>query len=445
MSTTYYPDFSKLSNYNPDSGVIAVRYAADAPLTEVELNEIQLIQNAKRKELVKYFVKDGLSKDGTIKLANGVLRIENKHAFVDGYHVFIDSVNINVANGQSVYLNVYENQQIGPNDQLKKYGNVAGNNIDNYIMDTRYNQEISKRIVLCYELGTSQKAGAKSLKICTVSSTGTVTWNYGEAGVGGGEAGSTKDYLYANAREIPFTPAELKTKRESGDFSGLEVGDYVTIQMEGELAGTTLHFELAGMDVYYGHSTDYKHSLDFVVREVVMKHRMHSENNTIGGLEAMELYTYLQTTIWNCIPQAWRDVIVPKKVLIENKTTAVSINWDWKSFNLWFLSDIELFGYQSWSAKGYGSGNFKQYPLFRSERHLIKKLVNTNSAWWYWLLQPVFWENGSKTLISGGTSKMITFVDDRSTTYWCHCNYGGVSSHGHASGEDGGVVFGFRI
>ena len=104
MSTTYYPDFSKLSNYNPDSGVIAVRYAADAPLTEVELNEIQLIQNAKRRELVKYFVKDGLSKDGTIKLANGVLRIENKHAFVDGYHVFIDSVNINVANGQSVYL-----------------------------------------------------------------------------------------------------------------------------------------------------------------------------------------------------------------------------------------------------------------------------------------------------------------------------------------------------
>lgn len=444
MSTTYYPDFSKLSNYNPDSGVIAVRYAADAPLTEVELNEIQLIQNAKRRELVKYFVKDGLSKDGTIKLANGVLRIENKHAFVDGYHVFIDSVNINVANGQSVYLNVYENQQIGPNDQLKKYGNVAGNNIDNYIMDTRYNQEISKRIVLCYELGTSQKEGAKSLKICTVSSTGTVTWNYGEVGVGGGEAGSTKDYLYANAREIPFTPAELKTKRESGDFSGLEVGDYVTIQMEGELVGTTLHFELAGMDVYYGHSTDYKHSLDFVVREVVMKHRMHSENNTIGGLEAMELYTYLQTTIWNCIPKAWRDVIVPKKVLLENKTMdgaskGFSTNWAWKDLNLWFLADIELFGYQSWSQKGYGSGNFKQYPLFRSERHLIKKF--NGSAWWYWLIQPVLW------LCNGGVSgnSNVVLTKEYSTTYWCHCGDRGNSGSGNASHEDGGVVFGFRI
>lgn len=438
-STTYYPDFSKLSNYNSESGVIAVRYAADAPLTEVELNEIQLIQNAKRRELVKYFIKDGLSKDGTINLANGVLRIDNKHAFVDGYHVFIDSVNINVENGQSVYLNVYENQQVGPNDQMKKYGNVAGSNIDNYIMDARYNQEISKRIVLCYELGTSQKAGAKSLKICTVSSTGTVTWNYGEVGVGGGEAGGTKGYLYENAREIPFTPAELKTKRESGDFSGLEIGDYVTIEMEGELVGTTLHFEIAGLDTYYGYSTDNKHSIDFVVREVVMKHRMNATNNNAGGLEAMELYTYLQTTIWNSIPQMWRDVIVPKKVLLGKAKESgyrMITGWDWKSLNLWFLADIELFGYQSWSQKGYGSGNFKQYPLFRSERHLIKKL--NGSAWWYWLLQSTFAEYEA-------SDNYRLAIAEATTSDWCHCGGYGNSNDSGASDEDGGVVFGFRI
>lgn len=439
MSTTYYPDFSKLSNYNADSGVIAVRYAADAPLTEVELNEIQLIQNAKRKELVKYFVKDGLSKDGTITFANGVVNIQNKHAFVDGYHVFIDAANITVANGQSVYLNVYENQQVGPNDVMKKYGNVNGTTIDNYIMDARYNQEISKRIVLCYELGTSQKTGAKSLKLCTISSTGTVTWNYGEAGVGGGEAGSTKEYLYANAREIPFTPAELKTKRENGDFSGLEIADYATIEMEGVLEGTTLHFELAGIDTYYGYSTDNKHSLDFVVREVVMKHRMHETNNTIGGLETMELYTYLQTTIWNCLPQEWRDVISPKKVLLENKSAKHSADWAWKSLNLWFLADIELFGYQSWSQKGYGSGNFKQYPLFRSERHLIKKF--NGSDWWYWLIQPLHKEVA--TSISG-TGNLMQVSDD-SATHWCRCYDYGTSDGTHASREDGGVVFGFRI
>lgn len=443
MATTYYPDFSKLSNYNPDSGVIAVRYAADAPLTEVELNEIQLIQNAKRKELVKYFVKDGLSKDGTIKVANGVLRIENKHAFVDGYHVFIDSANINVSNGQSVYLNVYENQLVGPNDVLKKYGNVQGATIDNYIMDARYNQEISKRIVLCYELGTSQKAGAKSLKLCTVSASGVVTWNYGEAGIGGGEAGSTKDYLYANAREIPFTPAELKAKREAGDFSGLEIGDWVTIEMEGELAGQTFHFDLAGMDTYYGYSTDGKHSLDFVVREVVMKHRMNATNSNDGGLEAMELYTYLQTTIWNSIPQVWRDVIVPKKVLLEDKVGGtgkyMSTTWEWKTLNLWFLADIELFGYQSWSQQGYGSGNFKQYPLFRSERHLIKKL--NGSAWWYWLLQPVFKLRNSEQ--SGSQSTVV--CDELSKTNWCDCDDIGYSHYHYASAEEGGVVFGFRI
>lgn len=231
----------------------------------------------------------------------------------------------------------------------------------------------------------------------------------------------TKDYLYENAREIPFTPAELAIKRDNGDFSGLNIGDYKEITLGGEFAGKQIVTEIAGIDTYKGYSTDGKHSIDFVVRDVLCKHRVHSENNTAGGFTAMELYTYLQTTVYNSLPQEWKNVIVPKKVLLENKGATKSTGWDWKSMKIWLLADIELFGCQSWSQKGYGSGNFKQYPLFRSERHLIKNF--DGSAWWYWLLQPV----------------------EDVTNIWCACTSDGDSHNYYVDSIDGGVVFGFRI
>lgn len=431
MANTFNPDFSKMSNWNHESGVSMVRFGADAPITEMELNEMQLIQNDRRKELVKYLITNGLSKEGTISFASGTLTIQNKHAFVDGYHVFIDSASVSVANGQTVYLNVFEQTTVGPSDTLKKYGNVNGTTIPNYIMDTRYNQEISKRVVVAYELSTTQKTGAKTLVIGAVDSSGAITYSYTESGISGTPENTmdTKEYLYENAKEIPFTPAQLATKRDAGDFSGLDVGDYKEITLVGDLAGQKIVVEIAGMDIYCGYSTDGKHSIDFVIRDVLCKHRMHSENNTVGGFEAMELYTYLQTTVYNSLPQEWKDVIVPKKVLLENKVAAKSTSWEWKSMKIWLLADIELFGYQSWSQRGFGSGNFKQYPLFRSERHLIKKL--NGSAWWYWLLQPV--------------GNPESGEDTWRTTYWCLCDNYGYSIHHTASYTDGGVVFGFRI
>lgn len=424
MANTFNPDFSKMSNWNPESGVSMVRFGADAPITEMELNEMQLIQNDRRRELVKYLITNGLSKEGTISFTSGTLTIQNKHAFVDGYHVFIDSASVSVANGQTVYLNVFEQTTVGPSDTLKKYGNVNGTTITNYIMDSRYNQEISKRVVVAYELSTTQKTGAKTLVIGTVNSSGAMTYNYTDSGILGTSEMDTKEYLYENAKEITLTPAELKAKREAGDFSGLEIGDYVTIPLIGEFAGKILHFDIAGINIYNGYSTDNENSIDFVVREILRKSRINAINSNVGGFVASELYTYLQTNIWNSLPQEWKDVISPKKVLLENKAAAESTTWEWKSMNLWLLADIELFGYQSWSQRGYGSGNFKQYPLFRSERHLIKKLID-GTPWWYWLIQPSTYGDG--------------------TTIWCHCNYYGGSYSSIAGDADGGVVFGFRI
>ena len=429
MSNTFNPDFTRLSNYDKTSGTIAVRYGADAPITEMELNEMQLIQNQKRAELISFLFSNGFTSDdisGSIAYENGTLTITNKRVFLDGYTFYIDNASIEVSDGQTAYLNVFE-KVITPSDTLKKYGNENGVTIENYLMDDRYNQEISQRIVLAYELSTTQRADAISITIGTVTASD-MTFSYPESKAEFvGDTSITLDsktYLYRNAKQIPFTWTELKAKREAGDFSGLEIGDYVTIPLIGEFEGKVLHFDIAGINVYNGYSTNNENSIDFVAREILRKSRINATNSNTGGFVASELYTYLQTNIWNSLPQEWRNVISPKKVLLENKSAAESTSWDWKSMNLWLLADIELFGYQSWSQRGYGSGNFKQYPLFRSERHLIKKLID-GTPWWYWLLQPSTYGDG--------------------TTRWCDCYSGGNSYRSYASNSDGGVVFGFRI
>lgn len=192
MATSYYPDFAKLSQYDKTSSVEAVRFGADTPLTEMDLNEMQLIQIEKRRQLVRQIFGDGLSKDGTIEYVDGSLIIENKTAFIDGYMVYIDSVSVPVADGESVYLNVIEKNSVGINDRLMKYGNENGQQIENYILDARYGQEITRRMALSYIISTSQVADAKVLKIGTVidssnSSSGSseMEWSYAETSAGG--------------------------------------------------------------------------------------------------------------------------------------------------------------------------------------------------------------------------------------------------------------------
>ena len=170
MPTSFNPNFSKLSNYDKNANAELVRFGADAPLTEAELNELQLIQNNKRYDLIKAICGNGLTDSGEIKYSNGVLSIKNKTAFVDGYMVYIDQINIAFLQNAKVYLNVFETE-VGVNDTLKKYGNVSGSDINNYIKDSRYEQEISRRIVICYELSTTQKE--HSLLICTFGNTNT--------------------------------------------------------------------------------------------------------------------------------------------------------------------------------------------------------------------------------------------------------------------------------
>jgi hypothetical protein len=195
---------------------------------------------------------------------------------------------------------------------------------------------------------------------------------------------------YEYGREIPFTWAQIQTKCLAGDFSDISVGDWKPLTLT---TSETVIMEVAGIDTYYGYASNGKHNIDFISRDCLSAAYQYNTTNTnIGGWLASSLYTAMNGTggIYDKLPSDVKAVIGPKLMLLENKAAADSTTWAWHTeTKLWLPAELEVFGYQSWSEIGYGSGNFKQYPLFAgSEKHIIKGAGNGGSASSWWELSP---------------------------------------------------------
>lgn len=200
---------------------------------------------------------------------------------------------------------------------------------------------------------------------------------------------SNVTYLYG--REIPFTWAQIQAKCLAGDFSDIAAGDWKPLTRAG---GEVSIMEVAGIDTYYGYASNEKHNIDFISRDCLSStYSMNPTNTSIGGWLASALYTAMNGTggIYDSLPAEVKAVIGPKLMLLENKEETNSTAAAWHTENkLWLPSELEVFGYQSWSEIGWGSGNFKQYPIFAgSERHIIKGAGNGGSAASWWELSPV--------------------------------------------------------
>ena len=66
-------DFTNVSNFNKDAGFNKVKFGADAPLLEVELNELQDIQEHERKELARELLRDGIKDKNAVSYSNGIV------------------------------------------------------------------------------------------------------------------------------------------------------------------------------------------------------------------------------------------------------------------------------------------------------------------------------------------------------------------------------------
>ena len=164
------PDFTRHSNFNKNANFGSVKFGADAPLLETELNELQDIQNYKRRELLRKMFDNCILELGNISYVNPNLVIENTSFLIDGELIYINNVNIPISLGQSFYIKLDE-KVLTHLDDIKEFGNEHSNStIPNNIVDSRVGAETSRRVVLTYSITTTPSE--KSFKLGEISNNG---------------------------------------------------------------------------------------------------------------------------------------------------------------------------------------------------------------------------------------------------------------------------------
>ena len=154
------PDFSKNSNYNPDANVAQVKFGADAPVLEVELNELQQVQDKAREDLIRSMIPSGFTKPVEInhyheKTSSNVMVIGNDaEAYVNGIRICIPK-GTRIELGDSpkketredlVFLEVWK-EEVNSKTSLKKYGGDSQETIPNNLIDPRVGEETSHRVI----------------------------------------------------------------------------------------------------------------------------------------------------------------------------------------------------------------------------------------------------------------------------------------------------------
>lgn len=205
---------------------------------------------------------------------------------------------------------------------------------------------------------------------------------------------TTQNHLYAGV-ELDFTWAQLQAKAQAGDFSGLNVGDYKTITMNGK----TVRMQIAGMDTYYK-TTDQQlgHHIDFISKDcfptTVQWNTTNNNNGTADQANpylASNLYTWLNETLYGYLPSDVTAVIAEKRMLLESRYSASgaltdSTSWAWGSMGkLWVPTEYEVFGAVICGTPKWSAGHAVQYPIFaNSWLNRIKGAGDDGSrcSWW---------------------------------------------------------------
>lgn len=152
------PDFSKDSNFDEQSGISRVKFGADAPVLEVELNELQQIQDKAREDLIRSMIPSGFTKAPVISEELSevtTLRLaDDAEAYVNGMRICLPkgtSIDIGEPPEKEqredlVFLEVWK-EEVGGTSTLKQFGGESLPTIENKVIDNRTGEETSHRIV----------------------------------------------------------------------------------------------------------------------------------------------------------------------------------------------------------------------------------------------------------------------------------------------------------
>lgn len=187
------------------------------------------------------------------------------------------------------------------------------------------------------------------------------------------------------------------TAKQLEDYSWTEINDIVSQGLQESMFNLhdTKTFTV-GSETLTAEIADFNHDdlsdgtgkagITFILKDCMnTKYYMNNgstSTNTTGWPES-DMYSYLNTTIYNQLPSELQSVIKPVNKITSkgNKSTTLQTSSD----KLWLMSEQEVYSEQSYvivSVNGEGTG----YPIFVDSNSRIKKVDGVASH--YWLRSP---------------------------------------------------------
>lgn len=237
-------------------------------------------------------------------------------------------------------------------------------------------------------------------------------------------------------KELEGTWAEIQAKVQAGDFSGINIGDYKTIELK---SGETVIMEVAGIDIHYNPFEGYypcdQHHIDFISRDClttadwVIYNNSGYNNGTSAQKNpfmASDLYQTLNNTtdgIITQLPDDLRSVIIKKRALVEDRYSSSSseltdnTGWHWAEMGpLWLPTEFEVWGQTYWSDPKYGAagGGWNiQYPIFKGGlKHILKGYGNGGGVDGWWLASACAGDCGSFCYVGGAGPAVYNYASD---------------------------------
>lgn len=253
------PDFSSNSNFNPNANIGQVKFGADAPVLEVELNELQQVQNRAREDLIRSMIPSGFTKPIKIDFyhddsnSNSMYTLEDAEAYVNGMRVFIPrGTKIDIGDSPKdkvredlVFLEVWK-EEVSPTSTLTEYGGEGQKPITNNLIDPRVGEETSRRIVNRWRIRTQQNVDF-STHLNGIRRSGE-EWHPLQCYAQGGRAKPVNEIDAQNA-SMYYTFSLFSNNPHSSDWAQYKqyLSDY-TLAVAGKLNDTTSAKDLGSVD-----------------------------------------------------------------------------------------------------------------------------------------------------------------------------------------------------
>jgi len=250
------PDFSKVSPFNKDANFQAVRFGADAPLLETELNELQDIQNEQRKQLIRDTMPSGFVKLSTLDYTsmettpNTIILKDESVAYVNGERIYIPAgtritlpAPPTIGSRQDFVLLEMWGEEIDSTEDVEKFGGEGQDTLTNYIKDNRIGVETSRRIQIKWRL----RAVENTSSLTSVNAKGQLenesTTKFAKVGTDNGLYTATVTGASVD-NKVYALPMFVVYRRNSGGFSAKNV------------SGSLLSTDVMGNDCFYLKSFD---------------------------------------------------------------------------------------------------------------------------------------------------------------------------------------------